>query len=281
VTFGRILWACDFSDGSLRALRSVIPLARACGSEITALHVIPTHLPMGPLSLANPALLRPDARHQVAASLDRCIGPAIAASLDVHVLLREGKPADEIMREARRLAADLIVVGTRGSGERCLSAMGSVAEAVLGRAPCPVLAVPRGRELPAWGGRGQAVVWATDFSPPATRALSYARWISARTTADLVLVHVVQPGRRGGGREHVHAAERRLADIGPALRGRRLLRVVSLGDPAPRILRIARERNASLVVMGTQGSRTIHSILGGSTARRVVRGAPCPVLAVP
>jgi nucleotide-binding universal stress UspA family protein len=159
--------------------------------------------------------------------------------------------------------------------------MGSVAEAVLARARCPVLAVPPGRELPVRGGRPEVVVWATDFSPPATRALSYARWISARSTADLVLVHVVPPGRRAGGRDQVRAAEQRLAEIGPALRGRRLVRVVEWGDPGVRILRIARERNASLVVMGTQGSGAIHSILAGSTARRVVRAAPCPVLAVP
>ena len=283
VALGRILWACDFSADSMRALRSVVPLARACGSEITALHVIPAHLPAGggPLSLANPALLRPDVRHHVAASLDRCVRPATAASVAVHVMLREGKPAEEILREARRLAADLIVLGTRGGGGRGRWVMGSVAEAVLARAPCPVLVVPPGRELPAGGGRPEVVVWATDFSPPATRALAYARWISARRTADLVLVHVVQPGRRGGGREQVRAEARRLAEIGPALRGRRLVRVVAAGDPAPGIVRIARERSATLVVMGTRGSRTIRSILAGSTARRVVRGAPCPVLAVP
>jgi len=284
VAFGRILWACDFSAGSLRALRWVVPLARAAyGSEITALHVIPTSLPAagGPLALTDPGLLRPGLRHDVSARLDRCLGPAVAASVPTHVVLREGHPAQQILREACSLPADLVVVGTRGRGGLERSVMGSVAEAVLGRAPCPVLAVPAAAPPSTAGELPKVVLWATDFSRHAANALPHALWISARSAADLVLVHVVEPGTLGDNRERIRAAEQRLGEMGVALRGRRLLRIVGLGNPALEILRVARERKAGLVVMGTQGSRTLHSVFFGSTARRVIRGAPCPVLAVP
>jgi nucleotide-binding universal stress UspA family protein len=56
--------------------------------------------------------------------------------------------------------------------------------------------------------------------------------------------------------------------------------LVAFGSTSAEIVRIARERNAGLIVMGTHGSRTLHSILFGSTARRVVRDASSPVLAV-
>jgi nucleotide-binding universal stress UspA family protein len=56
-------------------------------------------------------------------------------------------------------------------------------------------------------------------------------------------------------------------------------RIVAFGRPAAGILRAARERKAGLIVMGTQGSRGPSNLVG-STAQRVIRAAPCPVLAL-
>jgi nucleotide-binding universal stress UspA family protein len=54
-----------------------------------------------------------------------------------------GAPADEILKAARRPAADLIVIGTRGKGGVAGLLLGSTSEAVLRRARIPVLAVPQ------------------------------------------------------------------------------------------------------------------------------------------
>jgi len=55
---------------------------------------------------------------------------------------------------------------------------------------------------------------------------------------------------------------------------------VTAGSASREVLRIARERAAELVVMGVQGSSALHRLFFGSTTHRVVRDAPCAVLAV-
>jgi nucleotide-binding universal stress UspA family protein len=53
---------------------------------------------------------------------------------------------------------------------------------------------------------------------------------------------------------------------------------VASGDPADTIIRIAAERHADLIVMGTHGRTGLRHALLGSVAEKVVRTAPCPVL---
>jgi nucleotide-binding universal stress UspA family protein len=56
--------------------------------------------------------------------------------------------------------------------------------------------------------------------------------------------------------------------------------LVRHGTPADEILKAARERRADLVVVGRHGHRLLERLLLGTTAERVVREAPCPVLTV-
>jgi nucleotide-binding universal stress UspA family protein len=282
IAIRHILWPCDFSTGSVEALRWALPLARAFGSEVTALHVIPTTLPArgGPLALANPALLQPHLHHEATAALDRFAGTAIAASVPTRVALREGKAAHHILEMAGQLPADLIVQGTRGMGAFDRAVIGSVAEAVIGRARCPVLTVPMEGRPPSDAIVPGTVLCATDFSAHATRALDYAAALAGRSGVDLLLVHVVEPGPDAD-EASVREAERRLTHAAAATgRGGHARTIVVPGVPAEQILRLARERQAGLVVMGTHGSRTLRSMVFGSTARRVVRDAPCAALTV-
>ena len=113
IALRRILWACDLAPGSTRALQLVIPIARAYGSVITALHVLPTVPPSdGPESLTSPALGLSHLRHDAAVSLDRLVVPAVVASVPTRITLREGNPAEEILDLAARLPADLIALRT-------------------------------------------------------------------------------------------------------------------------------------------------------------------------
>jgi len=52
------------------------------------------------------------------------------------------------------------------------------------------------------------------------------------------------------------------------------------GTPFLEILRTAKEKNAELIVVGTHGRTGLDHVLFGSTAEKVVRRAPCPVLSV-
>jgi nucleotide-binding universal stress UspA family protein len=75
-------------------------------------------------------------------------------------------------------------------------------------------------------------------------------------------------------------ASTRLRDlIAPAFDGTWEIEV-AVGQPAETIVRVAQERNADLIVMGTHGRTGLQHVLLGSVAEKVVRLAPCPVLTV-
>jgi len=281
ISLRRILWACDFSTSSMGALRFVIPIARAHGSEITALHVMPTAVPAagGLLSHANPGLLQPHLHHSASICLERSVRPAIDASVPTRVELREGKPLDEILGQAARLPADLIVLGTHGESALERTELGSVAEGILGRAPCPVLAVPR-RAVPPSGGLFKTVLWATDFSPHATLAWPYALALAVKGRARLLIVHVVEGNVFGGYDERTRKRRLQEAVAEGRAAGCKAEAIVTTGTASREVLRTARERAADLVVMGIQGSRALHTLFFGSNALLVVRDASCAVLAV-
>jgi nucleotide-binding universal stress UspA family protein len=76
------------------------------------------------------------------------------------------------------------------------------------------------------------------------------------------------------------AALTRLRDLVPeAFRGTWEV-ALAVGRPADTIIRLARERNADLIVMGTHGRTGLEHLVMGSVAEKVVRLAPCPVLTV-
>ncbi len=138
-----ILSAIDFGDASLKALETAADMARAMGARLVVLNVRDT-----------PADIIPLDDHGYA---ERCIrdlfndrlntvlcGPAGDSCLAPEVEVRDGVPADEIVNAAERLGADLIVMGTHGRRGLSRAVLGSVAEKVLRRAPCPVLTVRQG-----------------------------------------------------------------------------------------------------------------------------------------
>ena len=283
VALERVLWGCDFSEGSADALRYVVPVARAYGSDVTALHVIPSTIPAnGPVAaLTNPDLLRPHLGHEVSIALDRWLQPARDASVPAHVALRGGNPVDEILGLAASLPADLLVVGRQARSLIETGVLGSVTEGVLGRARCPVLVVPRGA-VPPVGRLFGTILWATDFSPHARLAQRYALSLAARSGARLLLLHVVEGNLLTSEREAIREARLHLHQSLDAVRPVQCVPepIVRVGNAPLEIARLAAERSVDLVVMGVQGARTLHRLFCGSTAHRVVREVSCPILAV-
>ena len=149
MAYERILVPVDGSAASERGLEEALRLAQALGARITILHV-----------LENPAVLAsPDMAAYVPQAIDdlRVAGQQIAddakaradaAGIACEVVLIEtgGKPVYEaIVGEAKRLGADLMVLGTHGRRGLARVLMGSDAEGVVREATVPVLLV-RGPE---------------------------------------------------------------------------------------------------------------------------------------
>jgi nucleotide-binding universal stress UspA family protein len=291
----RILCPTDFSEFSERALERAIALADRHSTRITLLHVVP---PLIPPAAAMPFPSTPslDVRAQIVAleTLGRFAEPARAAGIETELEVREGGVAGHVVKLAETLPADLVVMGTHGlSGfERLM--LGSVAEKVLRRAPCPVLTVPRalrGGLAPGIASLS-TIVCPLDFADPSARALHVAHSLARESGARLLLLHVVEGWPEDDADDHSHWAVpeyRRLLErtsreglasaLAPEEReGLAVEEVIAAGKPYVEILRLAAERFADLVVMGVHGRGVTDLALFGSTAQHVVREAACPVL---
>lgn len=134
-TIQHILAALDFSSPSLDAAEYAIQLANHFGAKMTLLHVVE------PMYYS--AELEPKWQKLVhwRTQLDELAGLISSFGLAADTLLRGGVPADSIIAAAKGQSCDLIVMGTHGRRGWSRLRFGSVAEAVLREAPCPVLTV--------------------------------------------------------------------------------------------------------------------------------------------
>jgi nucleotide-binding universal stress UspA family protein len=294
----RILCPTDLSDLAPGALEQAVALARLHGAEIELAHVHEPLLPgpSGPATYPPWAALDPAMQGRLRAALEALAAPATAVGVVVRLGVYEGRVVAKIVERARTWPADLVVMGTHGRGGFERWVLGSVAEKVLRRAPCPVLTVP-----PPADGRGattapfRRVLCPVDFSGPSLAAVRHAVLLAGPPHAELTLVHVLEwpveetPAARLAGfdvpefRRHLEKDARErlhgLADASPR-EGLHLREEIRGGRPWREILSLAEGIDADLVVMGVRGRGAIDLALFGSTTQQVVRGARCPVLVV-
>jgi nucleotide-binding universal stress UspA family protein len=142
---GLILHPTDFSTASRAALARAIAEARTGGAELLLVHVLSPLTPfVGGDEYMSPKTYTDMQRSMQAYAqkqLDKLVARAKAAGVRVRGLLLEGTTADAIVRTARSRRADVIVIGTHGRTGLGRLLMGSVAQRVVGTAPCPVLTV--------------------------------------------------------------------------------------------------------------------------------------------
>lgn len=133
--FKTILFATDFSPPSRVAFEVASALARDYRARLIALHVVePAKIGYAEFNTyIGPEEDRGDAMRM----LQSLKAPAPTVTIEYRLL--EGDPATVITETAAEIGADLIIMGTHGRTGLARMMMGSVAEEVLRRAPCPVL----------------------------------------------------------------------------------------------------------------------------------------------
>ena len=131
-----ILHPTDFSEQSQNAFRLACALARDYGAHLVLLHVV-----VRPVVAYGEAVIPLDVedyRREAQEKLDRLDpGPSIRATRR----LEDGDPVTDILRVAGEIPCDLIVMGTHGRTGLARLLMGSVAEQIVRKAPCPVVTV--------------------------------------------------------------------------------------------------------------------------------------------
>ncbi|MFI5181474.1 MAG: universal stress protein [Thermoanaerobaculia bacterium] len=291
-----VLCPTDFSTFSERSLRYATLLARWSGADLTCLFVLAG--PLAPLRDAPTAWVPigtdPSVKEKLRERLLRFVEPAAQAGIPVRSLVLEGEPAAVILEEARRVPECLVVLGTHGHSGFENLVLGSVAEKVLRKAPCPVLTVPRDpEEGPAAAIPFGRILAAIDFSRSSEAGFDTALDFAEASGAAVTAAYVVREVPATEAPEMIHfnvpeyrrllekeARERLRAFVAARSRGLKVETRILAGKPWRRILHLAHEIAADLVVLGVQGRSAADLLLFGSTAHHLVRTAPCPVLTV-
>lgn len=195
-------------------------------------------------------------------------------------LVVPGRPADEILRQAAGGDFDLIAMSTHGRSGLDRILLGSVAEEVVRSSRVPALLCKAGSRMGDWG----RIVVALDGTPGSEEILDDAVRLARSLHATLYLVTVglsllttdgyrgVRFDQRPEEASYIEGVALRLIAQGvPAITERRE------GIPAAEILRLARELDAGLICMATEGRPELVPGLDRSIAAEVIRGAPCPV----
>jgi len=134
----------------------------------------------------------------------------------------------------------------------------------------------------------KTILFPTDFSDAAESAFHLACSLARDHGSRVVLVHILTPPTVAYTegimlpptqdiKDEVWA---KLDSIAPTEDTIEIERLMVEGEPANEILRLAKEHNADLIVMGTHGRRGLTRLLMGSVAEEVVRKSSCPVLTV-
>lgn len=135
----------------------------------------------------------------------------------------------------------------------------------------------------------KTIVWATDGSEHADRALPFVKGLARAHRSKIVAVHAdeVLAGRFGGGSlyaddpELVKKIERQVEELREGGYTAELRVIRGVDGMATMIARAAKDADAELIVVGTHGHGGIAAALLGSVARGLLHEAECPVLAIP
>ncbi len=150
----KILVAVDGSELGWKALDTALKLAKSEGSSVSVIHVTGEQIIRAPLTAQTSSLITSETQAPITAIpesiqkeealkgldiLEKAKTKAENEGIKAEFIVKSGDPADQIIKEAEK-TYELLVVGFRGVHAK-FPGIGSIAEKILHRAPCPVLVV--------------------------------------------------------------------------------------------------------------------------------------------
>lgn len=286
--FTTIVVATDLSAASDRMIACLPGLKPLGAARVHLVHALGLrHLDTMKYELARfvePRLLQQEAALQ-------------AEGFETSVEIAAGIPEYEVNRIANERRASLIAVGSHGATLAREVLIGGVALGILHRAVLPVL-VMRLRLTEEnklvkcealCADFSKHILYPTDFSDNAEHAFRYLETIVKAGAQHVTLLHVQDKARISPHLTHrleefnridTERLERHRAAL-LKLGAKEVTVELSFGSPVREILRAARQRGVSQIVMGSQGCGFISEVFLGSVSHQVARHAPVPVLFVP
>jgi nucleotide-binding universal stress UspA family protein len=288
ISLKNILFATDFSSSSEAALPFVQAIACRYEAKLFVVHVLtPVTYPANDPQTAEATAEAIESRARI--EMQRLETALNGVPNEIRIE-RDFAVWPTVRRILDEKEIDLVVVGTRGrTGARKLL-MGSIAEEIFRQSQAPVLTIgPLVRIRVPEAAQFHRVLFATDFTPESLAAAPYALSLAQENQARLTLLHVArEPSPAGGMEDTAPSAATLLHQLGELVPADaeswcQTDTTLEYGDPADRILAVAAEACADLIVLGV---RSAHVHLGAAThlgravAHKIVAQAACPVLTV-
>ncbi len=268
--FERFLVATDGSEFSAGAVREALSMAKKCGARVRIVSVVASE----EYESFGEQLLKKEldtARQH----LDKVATQAVAAGVACETqVVQASEIYQEIVHEAERMQADLIVMGRRGRRGLARLMLGDVTFNVIGHARCSVLVVPRAAEL-----AGRHFVVASDGSRFGDAAAAATGNLAKFCRTPVTVVSVTQPSHSAERREEAQRAVNRIVAF-LKKEGIETQGAVPHGRPDDMIVQAAQQKGADLIVMGSHGRTGLERVLLGSTTERVINLTPTAVLVV-
>jgi nucleotide-binding universal stress UspA family protein len=283
--FKNILVATDFSPAADQAVEYAASLARRYGSAIYLTHVVT----LDGYPLISPeyvAMSLEKKRAAVQMQFSEILKSGELTGIPFKTVAREGNLWPTIEESIKMFDIDMVIVGTHGAGAVEKMLLGSGAEEIFRKANVPVLTIgPVTPKEPWYEMEFKNILFATDFGKSAEREAAYAFSLAQEHRSRLTFLHVF-PHREAYGKEaaidrehNFYAQLRELVPVAAEMRCKVEVRVV-FGEPAEQILRIAKESNAELIVMGAKARKSLAGNVPHTKAYRIVCEAHCPVLTI-
>ena len=213
-----------------------------------------------------PPELPPKTNREAIARIRRTVGEGAKITIVV------GEPVHVILRQARTRRADLIVMGTHGRTGLARALLGSATEAVARQSSVPVLAVRGG------AGAIRSILAPVNFTDYSYYGFTYAAAMAAALSASLTALHVhVDPIWSGNPQSKLRKL---LAGLPPPLHAA-CRRQVETGESGATTGILKAGASHDLIVLVAHGKSPALDLILGTTAERVLRGAPSSVLVVP
>jgi len=277
----KILWTTDFSSASQASLPHAIALARRYESMVYLAHVVVPH----PYPMVSPeaAPYIEDLRRASSTRLTSMAESAELQGVPHEVLLGHGEVAEELNAMVRDHQIDLLVLATHGRRGLRRFLLGSMAEEIWRTSECPVLTVgPHALERPAEEIALRQILYPTDLSAESFAAAPFALSFALEYESQLTVLHVAPAAIRTSARLLARAFRDELQETFPSetVPWCEPDCLVESGDPAETILKIAKERQADLIVLGVRSPEALAKQHISNVAYPVVAGADCAVLTI-
>lgn len=186
-----ILVPTDFSYCALQALRTAVQLARTTGAKIVIVHNVFTETKWESL----PTMRRVDYPETLSKIKDAenrmnlLVASGLLRNSTVSNVITYGTATEEIVKKAKTMKADLIVMGSHGNEVSDRYFIGSTVQKVMREAPCPVMTIQNNYKPGNW----KKLVFATDFYKDIYKPFEKIRKIAIELNAVVYLLFVNRP----------------------------------------------------------------------------------------